>query len=237
MKKIPVWIFMSLACFAAGVCVAVWWTFSLPVEEVRKPIENCSPSKFPGKSVAISDLDARHRSVFDKESFGTQSDDKFYSAFQEERFEKDTFQNGKAYPEIAMADEIYRFFWLRTFHNPVIIRAYSLGDEKFIIVKQTDGHGKYETEKLILNRTRKLNDEEWCEFINLLDRADFWNMKKIEVGTLAQDGAFWNIEGVRDQRYYIAGEQSPIEGEFREACIYLMKISGLEIDKNGSEFY
>lgn len=85
--------------------------------------------------------------------------------------------------------------------------------------------------------SRKLSDSEWCEFINLLDKADFWNRQKMDIGTLSQDGAMWSLEGVREDRYYVVGVLSPIDGPFYDACLYLMKISGLDIDEHSPDFY
>jgi hypothetical protein len=175
--------------------------------------------------------------VFNDTGFFSEPSDELFKAFQEERFEKDKFQNEKEFPDIAQATEIYRLFWLRTFDNPVVIRVYSLRGEKYIVAKQTDGKAGYGMGKLVKSVSRKLTDSEWCEFINLLDKADFWHKNKLDVATLANDGAMWDLEGVREGRYYSTAEQSPIEGSFYDACVYLMKISGLNIDKNSPDFY
>jgi hypothetical protein len=185
----------------------------------------------------VDKLNPRDRSIFDEERFAWDPADPFYSAFKEEHFDKSRFDSGKADHEIAEADEIYRFFWLRTFHNPYSFRVLRSGNDKVLVVKKTDGYGGYEPGSLVVNKTIKLNDQEWCNFLDLLDGADFWNKKKLSIGNLAKDGSFWSIEGIREHRYYVAGEQSPAGGKFREACIYLMRISGEHIDENAQEFY
>lgn len=243
MKKIPAWFLIMMSSFVIGIIAVILWTFPSHLENIEPPAEICLSNKFPGNSISIDELKLQDRSVFTKSKIFDQSDsatqrnDDLFTAFEEELFEKDKFQNGKAFPEIAMADEIYRFFWLRTFHNPVMIRLHRIGDKKYIVAKQTDGRSGYEIGKLVFNKTRQLSDEEWCRFIILLDKANFWTKSKIDVGHLANDGAFWNVEGVRDGRYYITGEQSPRTGKFRDACIYLMRISGLDINENAWEFY
>jgi hypothetical protein len=244
MKKVPVWFLITLISFFIGIFSVLWFAFPVIPDDVKPPGELCLSKKFPGKSVAIDELVPENRSVFDNSAIDADGKvilwgqpDQFYAAFAEEIFEKEKFRDARAFPEIAAADEIYRFFWLRTFHHPVMIRLSRKGDDKYLVVKQTDGRGGYEFGKLIVNETRKLKDSEWCEFIRRLDEADFWSKKKIDLSGLANDGAFWNIEGVREQRYYLSGEQSPDTGKFREACIYLMRISGLKIDENSREFY
>jgi hypothetical protein len=237
MRKIPTWLLITFACFLVGIISVVIWKVSFSKNEVESLPEICWSKTFPGKAVSFNKLTPQTRSPFDNKEFFKEQNDKFYAAFQEERFETEKLQNGKLYPEIAQASEIYRFFWLRTFHSPIIIRIYSKDNEKYIISKQTDGRGGYYAGNLVFNKTRKLEDSEWCEFLRLLDEADFWNKKEIEVAKLANDGSFWHLEGVSGQRYFIAGEQSPQESKFRDACIYLMRISGLNIDENSEEFY
>lgn len=236
MKKIPVWLAISFVCFLLGVAAVIY--FVIPGGALPDvPGEICVSNKFPGKSVPINELNSETRSVFEHSIYSSEPSDEFFQAFQEERFEKDKFHNGKDFPDIAQPTEIYRFFWLRTFHNPVVIRVYRIGGEKYIVAKQTDGKGGYEPGKLIRNVSRKLSDSEWCEFINLLDKADFWNRQKMDIGTLSQDGAMWSLEGVREDRYYVVGVLSPIDGPFYDACLYLMKISGLDIDEHSPDFY
>jgi hypothetical protein len=243
MKNFPFWLLISVFSFLVGAAAVIYFAFPAIPENVKPPGEICLSKKFPGKSVAVAELSPETRSVYKKrltdegETIVSDESGKFYAAFEEERYTPEKFRDGAAFPEIAAADESYRFFWLRTFHNPVAVRLSRTGDDKFLSVKQTDGRGGYDFGKLIVNETRRLKDSEWCGFIRLLDEADFWNKNKLDLLTLAHDGAMWNIEGVREQRYYIAGEQSPRTGKFREACIYLMRISGLKIDENSEEFY
>ena len=236
-RKIPIWITIPIGAVMIGLVAVAFWTGKLYLQEVREPAEICLSNKFPGKSFSINELRANDLSVFSDAEFGTGEKDGFNSSFLEEPFEKAAFDYEKSIPEIAKADEIYRFSWLRTFHNPYMFRAYRIGDDKFFVTKETDGKGGYGLGSLILNKTQSLNDQEWCEFIHRLDSADFWNKDKIDIHTLANDGSFWTIEGFREQRVYVAGEQSPVGSDFREACIYLMKLSGLNIDENAPDFY
>ncbi len=236
-RKMPIWLALVLGTILIGMIALAFWTSRLFSEEIRQPAEICLSNNFPGKSVSIDDLDSDSRSVYSDVEFRSRDDDKFYAAFQEERLEKAKFDDEESFPEIANADEIYRFSWLRTFHNPYIFRAYRIGDDKVLVAKGTDGKGGYSLGSLIVNKTRILSDREWCEFIRRLGEADFWSKEKIDLDTLANDGSFWIIEGIRERRFYIAGEQSPVGGDFRDACIYLMKLSGLNIDESDPDFY
>lgn len=236
MKQIPLWLTISLGCFLLGVAAVIYLV--MPGEGIPDiPGEICISNKFPGKSVPIDDINSKTRSVFNSTEFFSEPSDELFKVFQEEKFEGNKFHNGKAFPDIAQPSEIYRFFWLRSFHNPVVIRIYRIGGEKYIVAKQTDGKAGYQMGNLVKSVSRKLTDSEWCEFINLLDKADFWSKNKLDLATLSNDGAMWDLEGARDGRYYASGEQSPVDGSFYDACLYLMKISGLNIDEHSPDFY
>ncbi len=236
-RRFPTWLILTIVIFVIGVGSIVVWTTSLYRQDIRTPAELCVSNEFPGKSVDVALLGDPNRSVYNDSTFSSGRDEKFYLSFQEEPFEKIKFGDEAKYAELAKADEIYRFFWLRTFHNPYGFRVYRIGDDKFIVSKMTDGKGGYGIGKVADQKTRRLTDNEWCEFIALLDKANFWSKEKVDVKELANDGAMWEMEGYRERRYYITGEQSPAGGEFREACLYLMQLSGFKIEEIVWEFY
>jgi hypothetical protein len=43
------------------------------------------------------------------------------------------------------------------------------------------------------------------------------------------DGAQWILEGVKDQKYHVVDRWTPRDGAFREACLYLLKLSQIGI--------
>ena len=229
--KVPISLKLILGVLLIGIGVFAYWTNRLFSKEISQPAEVCISNKFPGKSVLIAELDRARLSVFNDPRYTLWQGDRFYSDFQEEQIERTVVDNGESFQKVDTVNEIYRFIWLRTFHTPSMFRAYRIGTDKFLVSKEFNGTG------LTVDKTQKLNDGEWCELIRLLDEADFWNMSKIEIGTLAHDGAFWIVEGLREGRFYVAGQQSPKGGEYRDACIYLMKLSDLNIDENAPEFY
>ena len=132
--------------------------------------------------------------------------------------------------------ESYRFLWLRSFHHPVAVRVWSSGDEHFLVVKQLDGAGGYAPGRLSVNRTRPLSKDEWDEFVRLLDGICYWQLPT-EDSRLGNDGAQWILEGVKDGRYHIVDRWSPDGGDYRAACLYLLKLSGLGVNPKGVDVY
>jgi hypothetical protein len=133
--------------------------------------------------------------------------------------------NEPALPSIGGANETYRFLWLRSFHHPIAIRAWRTGEERNMVFKELDGAGGYGPGKLIANETRRLTANEWDEFIDLLQKASYWQLPT-ESKDSGLDGAQWVLEGKKDEQYHIVDRWSPRSGSYLEACSYLLKLSG-----------
>jgi hypothetical protein len=142
---------------------------------------------------------------------------------------------GESY-QVLRAEESYRFLWLRSFHHPVAVRVWRSGDEHFLVVKQLDGAGGYAPGKLSVNRTRPLSKDEWDEFVRLLDGICYWQMPT-EDSRLGNDGAQWILEGMKDGRYHVVDRWSPDGGDYRAACLHLLKLSGLGVNPKGVDVY
>lgn len=133
------------------------------------------------------------------------------------------------------ASEVYRFLWLRSFHRPVALRLQNAGGQKTLVVRQLNGKGGYEPGVLVVDKKIKIDAQEWDAFVRLLDEANYWHLATTDT-TLGFDGAEWVLEAVKDGQYHIVDRWSPHEScsseeelKFRDACLYLSELSGLEI--------
>ena len=127
--------------------------------------------------------------------------------------------------------EVYRFTWLRTFDNPVVIRIENIGNKYKLIWKLTDGAGGYEPGNLIINKSSEIKPEEWEMFKSKLDSLDYWNMNLGRL-TLGDDGSEWILEGVNKDKYNVVTVWSPSKGKYYEVCNYLLSLTDLEITEN-----
>ena len=145
--------------------------------------------------------------------------------------------------------EVYRFLWLCTFHRPVVVRVQKEPDEKIrVFAKMLDGKGGYAPGKLAGERTRGLAKEEWLDLTRRIDDCAFWSMPTeeqhwyyLENGTIENwrigDGAEWMVEGTRGDDYHVVARTSPDDsnrrkaGKYRELCLHILKLSGLDLDK------
>ena len=127
--------------------------------------------------------------------------------------------------------EVYRFTWLRTFHNPIAIRIENTGKNYKLTWKLCDGAGGYEPGKLTINKSVEINPEKWDMFKSKLDSLDYWNMNlgRMSIGT---DGAEWILEGVNKEKYNVVTIWSPSKGNFYDACNYLLSLTDLEINED-----
>lgn len=141
-----------------------------------------------------------------------------------------TLKEGALLPA-APGLESYRFTWMRSFRDDVVIRVERRGPVHTLHVKMGDARdGAFVVDRRIL-----LTPSQWQELRHRLEQARFWSAdrfpKSPNVGYL--DGATWLLEGVRDGRYHALDVHSPQpEGPasaFRAACLYLVQLSGLSI--------
>ena len=123
-------------------------------------------------------------------------------------------------------EEIYRFVWLRSFEEPVSIRVKSEGKKRDIFIKKTDSKHSSVVGKLNFDHSRSLSDEEWQQFLILLENTCFWGMRSWD-DRLGKDGAFWILKGVNGGRHHIVARWSPGGGDFQEAYQYLIRLSEL----------
>lgn len=126
--------------------------------------------------------------------------------------------------------EVYRFLWLRTFHEPVSIRLeIEYGQNAKLIVKQTDGKGGYEAGKMIINDTVQVTKEDLIIFYSFIDSLDYWNLPvNPEPDWQGFDGAQWIIEGIKNKKYHLVDIWTPEENIYKRLGLYLIKLSKLK---------
>jgi hypothetical protein len=116
------------------------------------------------------------------------------------------------------------------------VRIERNGSAMKLFFKELDGSGGYEPGKLIETKALKIDESEWCGFMAILERANYWN-QTLEKDDSGNDGAQWILEGVRENRYNAVDRWSPRDGDFRDACIYLLELAGVETATLGDELY
>lgn len=147
-----------------------------------------------------------------------------------------------------------RFIWVPTFNKPISIRATKTGDKVILKVIRMSGKGGYEWEKIEVQKTLALTNQQWADLIALasVDGAREPSQKAVKElrenfadAMSGLDGSIWYLE-VRDQKSYtVEGVPNPIVGDeqevkrmketvkldfgpFMAVCLKLFELSGLE---------
>jgi hypothetical protein len=128
-------------------------------------------------------------------------------------------------------EEIYRFTWLRTFHNPIALRLHKKNENIRLYVKATSGAGGYSPGNLIIDTTITITINEWKTFQTKFNAIDFWNFPTRPKTFPGNDGSEWILEAVNKNKYHAASRWSPGYSEFSKCCVYLVELSKLKITK------
>jgi hypothetical protein len=124
--------------------------------------------------------------------------------------------------------EIYRFTWLRTFHNPIAVRLEMSDDGTGVLfLKRCDGAGGYKPGKLILNKSAIISKEEMDNVKKKFDKLNFWEQSSRDPGEGGMDGAQWIFEGLRDGKYHLVDRWTPEKGPIYEIGLEFQKLAGV----------
>jgi hypothetical protein len=105
-------------------------------------------------------------------------------------------------PTNQLSGQFYRFLWLRTFHNPILVRITSVGHGRWEVrSKRLTGQGGFDLGQLAKDEA-VTNDSQ--EIVSLAADLDRWLPYVPEYdGDLGCDGATWFIDGVHEGHYFM----------------------------------
>ena len=142
-----------------------------------------------------------------------------------------------------------RFLWLRTFHKPVIVRAFLDKEGPKLRVVRLSGKGGYEWGKIDLDQTKALSKEEWQELTRMVRNPD--TLRPLRTLPLdkrnpifGSDGSEWILETVGPDSLSFARVWTPSEWKdksfvksrvgkeinmesFTRLCTHLLDLSGI----------
>lgn len=125
---------------------------------------------------------------------------------------------------------VYRFVWLRSFDHPISVRL--LVDEDGIsglTAIEMTSQGSFAPGVVAKKRTFAVSKEEVAHFQSLIKAITYWAMPT-QVGHAGNDGAQWILEGVQGGQYHVVVRWNPEAGPYREACLYTLKLSKIEVN-------
>ncbi|KGO88537.1 hypothetical protein Q765_01110 [Flavobacterium rivuli WB 3.3-2 = DSM 21788] len=123
--------------------------------------------------------------------------------------------------------EIYRFTWLRSFHNPIALRIEKSNNDVTLYYSIGKGMGGYKPIGLKKRGSKKLTLTEWDNFVKLLSNGNYRELPNYD-STLMTDGAVWLLEYKTHDTYEAKADNNPGKNIYN-SCIYLLRISGIKI--------
>jgi hypothetical protein len=127
--------------------------------------------------------------------------------------------------------QIIRFTWLRTFHHPVVVGMVNDGGEVSLYWKTSSGAGGYDPGKLVTDRHKRIDIQQWDKMIQELERISFWRFPTNNP-VFGFDGAQWILEVKIDGKYHLIDIWTAGESKIGKFCLNLLSKTGLEIKKN-----
>jgi hypothetical protein len=125
--------------------------------------------------------------------------------------------------------EVYRFTWLRTFHNPMVFKITVLGNGSgTLTVKRANGAGGYEPGLIDLRKDIALSNAQVDELKKGLSDMSYWE-KPSKLETMGMDGAQWIVEANANGKYKIVDRWSGSDPAVQAWGIQLIDLSGADV--------
>jgi hypothetical protein len=123
--------------------------------------------------------------------------------------------------------QMFRFTWLRTFDNPVVIRLENDNNKITLFWKVTDGKGGYDPGEIIINEKKELTEEKWKVIYDEINEINFYGLMPNQ-RTMGLDGAQWILEGNEFGKYHAIVRWNGMG--ISKVCLNLLRLTGLEIE-------
>ncbi len=127
----------------------------------------------------------------------------------------------------SVQGQIYRFTYLRTFDNPIVIRIENKEGNISIYWKVSDGAGGYDPGKITINKSKELTIKEWELIENKINSIGFWELPAVYDDILGTDGSQWILEGKISEKYHVVDRWCG--GEISSVCKELLELTDIKL--------
>jgi uncharacterized protein YneR len=137
--------------------------------------------------------------------------------------------------------ESFRFTWLRTFDNPIVVTLKKTGNKIQLYAVRLDGAGGYDPGKITERRNEVITPKEYDEFSKIIEESNFWTRKSeyqifqeaVENSgevIVTTDGAQWIFEGSNYYKVHSFDRTSPNEDAIYKIGIFLLEKSKVKLN-------
>lgn len=121
--------------------------------------------------------------------------------------------------------EVYRFTWLRSFDEPIVVRIEKDNEHYSLTYKIRKISEQPEVKYVIEWDTIEVDAKDWDRLEEMLNSFDYWNSTDYGRPTLGTDGSEWILEGSKPTQYQVLTKWTPSSGAYREACLFLLSLT------------
>lgn len=125
---------------------------------------------------------------------------------------------------------IYRFTWLRSFHEPIAVRIEKHTNGIILYWKIGKGESGYTPKGLDKFGQKQLKEKDWRKFKRLVKKSNYNNLP-VKYDFPMTDGASWNLERKTYNSYKTHYTNSPGQN-FEKACLFLISLADIKINKD-----
>lgn len=131
--------------------------------------------------------------------------------------------------ERGQPQQLVRFIWLPTFHNPVFIRfMQSQAGDWTLIAKRMSGQGGYSLGEVSDTLERELTAPETETLGELLYESNLLRESPVDC-RLGLDGSTWLVERLDQHGYDFVKRWSPSEGNMRAFGLFALELTGWDL--------
>jgi hypothetical protein len=123
--------------------------------------------------------------------------------------------------------ETYRLLRLDPTGSPVSVRVTRTSGSGEITAVELQRPSWKGPGRITRDTHATLSDAQWETATATLAGSGFWNLDTYERRDI-HDGAAWILEGRRASAYHIVERTSPGSGPFKDACLMLLRLAGVE---------
>jgi hypothetical protein len=214
--------FYAFILFLIGLIIVITWNRKQAADEIIKSVRVVDNSIIPTDSnVLYFPLDSPISTSLDRLN---KLNNEWYSKMLFALHEPVIFQSNDS-------TEVFRFLWLRTFHNPISIRINNYNSKHILTLKISGGTGGFDAGKVIVDTSFYISKKEWDIFKSKVTKINFWNLSPTEILD-EKDGSQWVLEAKNRGIYHFVDRCSPNETrnkDFRDCCNFLISLSNIKL--------
>lgn len=136
---------------------------------------------------------------------------------------------------IAPGATVYRLLWLPTFRHPVCVRIERADDGGRLDAMVLDGQGGYDPGGVAIERSLRVDVEQWNRLEQLVGEAAFWESRTwSDDGSVVEDGDQFVIEGTRAGTYRLL-DTAELDRDQRRLCRYMLRLTGIDVSAQWEE--